>query len=269
MKFFNTHVKSLVLLVMLVSAFLGNQACAQDNSEIRELGSWNNDKLEQIIQNKPESRTDQIDYLSSQFLGTPYQAHTLTGDINTPEIYTVNLTGMDCFTYIDYIEALRLSSALEEFDDNLKGIRYKNGEVSFQNRNHFFSDWPTRNENLIIDITQDIAGDRAASVDKKLNLKADGSNFLPGIPTVSRNIYYIPSSEVNDHIVNKLETGDYIGMYTDIDGLDVTHTGIVIKNDKGVFLRHASSKKSNYKVVDENLREYIKNVPGIVVYRTK
>ena len=56
-------------------------------------------------------------------------------------------------------------------------------------------------------------------------------------------------------------------MYTEIDGLDVTHTGIIIKNDDGVFLRHASSKKSNQKVVDEDLQKYIKNVPGIVVYR--
>ena len=45
---------------------------------------------------------------------------------------------MDCFTYLDYVEALRLSNSYEEFNPKVKDIRYKNGKVSFQNRNHFF-----------------------------------------------------------------------------------------------------------------------------------
>lgn len=260
----NKALLSIVLIMFFVAPLI---AYSEESIEIIELGKWNKDKLEGIILDKPATTPSQIDFLSKQFLGTPYEGHTLTGDINTPEIFTVNLEGMDCFTYIDYVEALRLSNTLDDFNTNLKDIRYKDGNISFQDRNHFFSDWPIRNRVNVKDITYEVGGKNAVVIEKNLNLKTDGSTFLPGIPVAPREFYYIPSSAVNNEIISKLSTGDYIGMYTDIEGLDVTHTGIIIKNDNGVFLRHASSKKSNQKVVDEDLKKYIKNVPGVVVYR--
>ncbi len=114
-----------------------------------------------------------------------------------------------------------------------------------------------------------MGGSKAIAVNKSLNLKADGSTYLPGIPIVNREFYYIPTQEIDEDVLIKLRSGDYVGMYTDKDGLDVTHTGIVIKKDNGIYLRHASSKKGNERVVDENFLEYVQNVPGIVVYRPK
>ncbi|MEE8043976.1 MAG: N-acetylmuramoyl-L-alanine amidase-like domain-containing protein, partial [Thermodesulfobacteriota bacterium] len=172
-----------------------------------------------------------------------------------------------CFTYIDYVEAMRLSANLDDFNRNLKDIRYKDGNVTFENRNHFFSDWPVQNSNNVKDVTYEIGGKKAIEVEKNLNLKSDGSKFLPGIPVVERKFYYIPSSEIDNGMIGKLHTGDYVGIYTDIEGLDVTHTGIVIKKDYQVFLRHASSRQKNNKVVDEDLIEYIQNTPGMVIFR--
>ncbi len=176
---------------------------------------------------------------------------------------------MDCFTYIDYVEALRLSTTLEDFNSNLKDIRYQSGNISFENRNHFFSDWPTQNSKNVGDVTYQIGGNKTIEVEKNLNLKSDGSKFLPGIPVVNRKIYYIPTSEIDNDLLDKLHTGDYVGIYTDIEGLDVTHTGIIIKKDDGVYLRHASSKKKNQKVVDEDFKEYVQNTPGMVIFRPK
>lgn len=266
MKLMIGTITKICILILIITLLVPLNAIAEE-AEILKLGKWNQNKLQKIITNKPESTPEQIDFFSQQFLGTPYEANTLTGNINSAEIFTINLEAMDCFTYIDYVEALRLSEALKDFDSNIKKVRYNNGKVSFQNRNHFFSDWPLRNKDNVIDITRDIGGNNSVAVDKSLNLKGDGSTFLPGIPVVQRQIYYIPSAAIDNELISKLHSGDYIGMYTDIDGLDVTHTGIVIKNADGVFLRHASSKKSNYKVVDEDLAEYVKNVPGVVIYR--
>ena len=67
--------------------------------------------------------------------------------------------------------------------------------------------------------------------------------------------------------MSKLKTGDFAGIYTDKEGLDVSHTGIIIKKGGKVFLRHASSREKNQKVVDEELSEYMQNKPGLVVYR--
>jgi len=245
-------------------------ASAESNTGKIELGKWTiNDLNAMMIQASTiNDFGERIDFVSGKFLGTPYVGHTLIGDINTPEVFTIDLKGMDCFTYIDYVEALSLSDSFPEFKDKLKNIRYKGGSVAFQNRNHFFSDWPVYNKNKIEDVTGEIGGDKTEETVKHLNRKSDGTYYRPGIPVVERTSTYIPSPEVDEDVIGKMENGDYVGIYTDIDGLDVTHTGIIIKNDSGVYLRHASSKKANERVVDEDLRTYIQNVPGLVIYRT-
>lgn len=266
----NINPKKLLILVFVLTFISSFNARSEERSnEIIKLGKWDQNNLEEIIKAKPGTTEGQIEFLSKQFLSTPYEASTLTGDTNTPEIFTVNLEGMDCFTYIDYVEALRLSTTLEDFNSNLKDIRYQSGNISFENRNHFFSDWPTQNSKNVRDVTYQIGGSKTIEVEKNLNLKSDGSKFLPGIPVVNRKIYYIPTSEIDDDLLNKLHTGDYVGIYTDIEGLDVTHTGIIIKKDDGVYLRHASSKKKNQKVVDEDFKEYVQNTPGMVIFRPK
>lgn len=261
--------RNVLAIIFIMTFALSINAKSQENIQIINLGRWNEDRLSSVIIGKPETTQKQVEFLSGNFLGTPYKGSTLTGDINTPEIFTINLKGMDCFTYIDYVEALRLSNTYEDFSPNLKNIRYKRGNVSFQNRNHFFSDWPVENRDNIIDITYQVGGGKAIAVNKSLNLKADSSTFLPGIPVVNREFYYIPSSAIDDETLVKLHTGDYVGMYTESPGLDVTHTGIIIKKDDGIYLRHASSKKGKKRVVDENFIDYVQNVPGIVVYRPK
>jgi hypothetical protein len=50
-----------------------------------------------------------------------------------------------------------------------------------------------------------------------------------------------------------------------MQGLDVSHVGIIIKNNNVVNLRHAFSEKG--KVVEQNFREYIINKPGIIILR--
>ena len=69
-------------------------------------------------------------------------------------------------------------------------------------------------------------------------------------------------------ITNNLKDGDYVGFYIDTDGLDVSHTGIIIKDKDHLLLRHASSKEVYHKVVEEDFINYVKNKTGIVVYRT-
>ncbi len=268
MKNFNIYPKKLLILVFVMTIITPfNVHSEESNNEIINLGKWDEVKLQELIKEKPSTTEGQIEFLSAKFLGTPYEANTLTGDINTPEVFTVNLEGMDCFTYIDYVEAMRLSENTDEFRGNLQNIRYRSGNVAFEDRNHFFSDWPTQNSRNVRDVTYQIGGKKTVEVEKNLNLKSDGSKFLPGIPVVNRKIYYIPASRIDDDLLNKLHTGDYVGIYTDIEGLDVTHTGIIIKKDAGVYLRHASSKKKNQKVVDEDFKGYVQNTPGVVIFR--
>ena len=233
------------------------------------LGSWTEETFLSVL---PEvvHRFDvgeQIDVISEKFLGTPYEANTLVGDIETPEEFTVHLAGLDCFTYLDYVEAARLSDSYDTFLTVLQLTRYRYGVVEFGYRNHFFSDWVEYNRSHVSDVTKEVGGDAAVAVEKQLNQKKDGGVFLEGIPIVTRTITHIPTAAVTDEVVGRLRTGDYIGIYTDIDGLDVTHTGIFIRNDSGTYLRHASSREGAKKVIDDDFLTYLKNTPGITVYR--
>ena len=210
-----------------------------------------------------------IDFLSGQFLDLDYKENTLIGDVNTPEVLVINLERVDCFTFIDYIEAMRLSDSFSEFKNKLRRVRYKSGIVAFENRNHFFTDWREFNSDFIDDITEEIGAEKTIRVQKTLNQKKDRTYFLPGIQTVKREIKYIPPDSINDSGLNKLRTGDYIGIYSKVNWLDVSHVGIIVKDGDNICLRHASSQKEHRKVVDQDFKKYISGKPGIIVLRTK
>ena len=264
------HIRNFFLLVMLLTLPLFQAPSAKGGEdEVIKLGNWTEPGLETLMTESPSTGGigERIHIISSELLGTPYVTDTRTGNASTPEVFTIDLEGMDCFTYVDYVEALSLSGSFPDFEENLKKIRYKDGVVAFQNRNHFFSDWPINNSGSVKDVTRAVGGDKTKSASKSLNLKKDGSVYLPGIPVRNRTIYYIPSSEIDGEVISNLQTGDYAGIFTEIDGLDVSHTAIIVRKGNTAYLRHASSKKSNMKVVDENLTEYMQNKPGLVVYR--
>jgi len=210
-----------------------------------------------------------IEFLSRHFLGTLYQESTLIGDINTPETFVINLKEVDCFTFLDYIESMRRSFSFSEFRNNLRKVRYRGGQISFENRNHFFTDWQKNNARFINDITEQLGGRHVINFSKILNRKPDGTHFLPGIEPKERFIHYVPVDAVDDLIIRELRTGDYIGIYTKKQGLDVSHVGIFIKEKNDIYLRHASSLKEYRKVVDQDFRDYIAEKTGILVLRSE
>ena len=235
------------------------------------LGKWTKESLDELIRFgfTIQEIGERIDFLSSRFLDTPYGELTLVGDSHAPETFAVNLSRLDCFTFLDYVEAMRRSSSYTDFLRKLKDVRYKDSEVSYQKRNHFFTDWREQGRIFIDDITGLIGGCQAIRSHKILNRKEDGSLYLEGIPEVEREILYVPDVSIEEDIVKKLRTGDYLGIYADIAGLDVSHVGIFIRKRENVFFRHASSRENYRKVVDEAFYDYVKGKPGIMVFRPR
>ena len=135
--------KYLIISLPAVFAFLLLSKYAIADQENINLGIFNKDQLQQIIliSSNFKDEGEKIDYISSRFLGVPYEENTLEGNLKTKEVFTINLAGVDCFTYLDYVEALRISDNFDQFGDKLKLVRYRDGVVRFKNRNHFFSDW--------------------------------------------------------------------------------------------------------------------------------
>lgn len=230
-------------------------------------GKWTEDGLDRLIResSKIGDTGSRIDVLSGDFLGTDYREYTLLGERNTPEVLVVNLQGVDCFTFIDYVEAMRISGSFSDFAANLKKIRYRGGRISFEDRNHYFTDWTEFNAAFVKDATAEIGKSATMRVRKVLNLKNDGTPWIAGIRSAQREIKYIPSHAAEEEVLNGLRTGDYAGIYSEAPGLDVSHVGIIIKGKGDVCLRHASSRHG--KVVDEDLRNYISGKPGLIILR--
>ncbi len=258
--------------VLLMSTYL--TACASSSAEKYQtiMDSVTLEKVNRIVRlevihSAGESHGEVISRVSSAFLGTPYQADTLIGGPAIPEALVANFNGVDCFTLADYVEALSRSRNQNTFLPNLARIRYIEGKVDYRSRRHFFSDWFANTPRNARDVTAEISPDYAVA-EKQLNRKPDGGEYIPGLGIHPRKIHYIPGSAINKQVLSRLQNGDYVGVYSPLDGLDVSHVGIVVRHDGQVWFRNASSLAANKKVVDTPFMEYMRSKPGIVVLRT-
>ncbi|MEU8896228.1 DUF1460 domain-containing protein [Nocardia sp. NPDC048505] len=252
----------LILTTLLaVLAPAAHAAPAIDDATSAEI-----DELLALRNAQPRAKGDMIEALSRRFLGTPYGANMLVGSATEPERLIVDFRRVDCFTYLDYVEALSRSATRDEFVANLVDTRYAGGTVDFGHRKHFFTDWAATPRIAATDITGALSP-AAVPITKYLNAKADGGQYLPGLPVVERPMTYIPAAAVDGAVADQLRTGDYLGAYTDQAGLDVTHVGIFVQTPNGPVFRNASSLAENNKVVDTPLFEYARTVPGLIVLR--
>ncbi|GAQ93954.1 hypothetical protein TAGGR_1119 [Thermodesulfovibrio aggregans] len=194
--------------------------------------------------------------ISQHFLGIPYKKNSLIGSFIQQEQLVIDFEGVDCMTFIEYVEAMRMSDSYSSFVENLRYVRYFDGIVDFKKRRHFFTDW---NELKTVKNVTEALNEQFLTVVKELN-------FIEGIEPKHRVINYIPAEAIGK-ITSKLKTGDYCGFYTSKEGLDVTHVGIIILDGDTLKLRHASSKKGY--VVDEDFLQYSKQKEGIIIFRAE
>lgn len=231
--------------VLLMSAYL--TACATPGTEKYQttMDSITAEKVSRIIRSdvilsSSEKHGEVISRVSSAFLRTPYQADTLIDGPGPPEALVVNFNGVDCFTLAAYVEALTRSHDQKSFLHNLAVVRYTGGNVDYLSHRHFFSDWFASAIHNTRDVTPDISPDYAVA-DKQLNRKPDGGEYILGLGIHPRKINYIPGKAISQQMLDRLKTGDYVGVYSPIEGLDVSHVGIVVRHDGQVWFRNTSS----------------------------
>ncbi len=238
--------------------------------ETINLGKWSEGDLERIMAaaSHIKSTGERIAFISAHFLNTPYLESTLAGGFDEEEVYAINFAGVDCFTFIDYVEAMRISVSFKEFTENLKSVRYQGGKVEYVKRNHFFTDWAEFNGSNVQDATTLIGGKNAKRITKTLNINNVGEFILKGVTPKEREISYIPVCNIDFSIISSMNNGDYFGIYSELPGLDVSHVGIIIKKDNGeTLLRHASSVERYRKVVDQPLMDYLHGKTGLIILR--
>jgi hypothetical protein len=224
--------------------------------------------------------------LGVHFIGTPYVAHSL--EEAGEEHLVINLRGFDCLTLVENSLALSrcLSSAKTSFDAfraQLTHIRYTGGAIKgYTSRLHYFTDWMADNvrKNVVQDITMAVGGEdyrktinfmsahrgnyKQLGDDSVLERVKEAETSLSG-----NALHRVPREKISS-VLGLVRNGDIIGAVTSMEGMDISHTGMVIQKDGTAKFLHAPLSGGAVTISDGSLAEYvrrIKSMTGIVIAR--
>ncbi len=229
-----------------------------------------------------------IEFYARQLLGTPYVAHTLEGD---QEMLTINIHELDCLTFIETLYSLTRATlnrrySWRDFAANIENIRYRGGEMGdYSSRIHYISEWIIDNHirGNLVEITPDLPhvdymikniDYMTHHTDSYRQLKND-SVMVEKIRRYELRRHrfpYVKRSWLNDKAVKAaLRSGDFVSLVTKTEGLDVSHNGIIIIDDKGdPYLLDASMSGGKVMLESKPLFKYLersKTNIGIRVFR--
>lgn len=234
--------------------------------------------------------SDLIVKVGTYFKETPYKAATL--EINPDdEKLVINLREMDCTTFTENVLAITRTikdgnPTFEKFAAELQNIRYRDGEIDgYYSRNHYFSDWIFENDRMGIvkSVSKEIAGTPYRKTINFMSTHPESYLQLKNHPEIQkiiaerereismRETYFIPKEKIGE-IESKLNDGDIVGITSRVDGLDISHVGILIRINGRIHLMHASTTAEKVVISDNSLEDYLlksKSVTGIMVARPK
>ncbi|MGC2302357.1 N-acetylmuramoyl-L-alanine amidase-like domain-containing protein [Candidatus Binatus sp.] len=218
--------------------------------------------VEQLLSNTKRDRSaaSRIEVLSRQFLGCPYKLDPLIGSSDIAEVFTVTLDGFDCVTYIETVVALARASNVDDFADWLRKIRYEQGRIQWDRRNHYMTLWIRNNIRNGILKPFSIRAVPIVSRERILNV-------VPGLDPQRTRIKCVPKVAV-PRLQRHLQTGDLIFFVSTRKHLDTFHAGIIVRGDgTKVSMRHAS--RSQGSVVEQKLSDFLKanRMAGVIVVR--
>jgi len=180
-------------------------------------------------------------------LGTPYANGPLGEGPGAPfdSDPLMDLTRVDCVTFIEQSIALAASHSRQEAYDRLQKIRYKNGIVAFEHRNHFMeADWVVNNR-FCRDVTRKL---KTATVDatriigrKKFFELLKAPELAAKTPNQTLTLTYVPGSEACK-AAKRLPSPAIILCIGKQDWLFVLHCGLFVREaDDRPMLYQASS----------------------------
>ena len=229
-----------------------------------------------------------IEFYARQLLGTPYVAHTLEAD---EEVLTINIHELDCLTFIESLYALTRATlnhrySWRDYAANIENVRYRGGTMGdYSSRIHYISEWIIDNHvrGNLVEITPDLPHVDYMVKDINYMSKHPDSyrqlkNDTAMVEKIKRHelrqhrFPYLKRSWLNDKGVKAaLRSGDFITLVTKMEGLDVSHNGVVIVDDKGdPHLLHASMSGGKVMLETQSLYKFLersKTNIGVRVFR--
>ncbi len=278
--------KSLLFLFLLLVVCNSNAQSIYTQKDVDVCNSKFNLAVDQKLSSLPINQV--IIEIGKSFLGTDYVANTL--EVGDEEKLVINLTGLDCYLFLEtslvFARCIKKgNTTFEGYQKELINIRYRDGKLKeYPSRLHYFSDWIYDMDDRDIgkDITKELGGKRyvkkinfmSTHVDSYKQLK-ENPKFVKEISKIERQIstrkyFFIPQEEIAS-IEGKIQSGDIIGITTNVEGLDIAHTGIAIRMDDGrIHFMHAPNVGYKVQITEKPLADYIKGnkkQTGIMVLR--
>lgn len=244
--------------------------CDQDTLRINQL-------LQDGLASHLKTANELVAYYADRLLGTPYVAHTLESD---EERLTINIDELDCTTFIETLYALTRTTltgrySWRDYAANLENLRYRDGQMGdYSSRLHYISDWIVNNHarGNLVEVTADLphATYMVKTIDFMTQHK-DSYRSLKGDSAMVEKIRrfemgyrnhrmpYLKKSWLGDKAVKAaLRSGDFVGLVTKVEGLDISHLGIIHKDDKGeIYLLDASMSGGKVMLEKKNLRDHL------------
>ena len=229
-----------------------------------------------------------VEFYARQLLGTPYVAHTLEGD---EEMLTINIHELDCLTFIETLYALTRTTlngrySWRDYASHIENVRYRGGVMDdYSSRIHYMSEWIIDNHmrGNLVEVTPDLphVDYMVKNIDYMTHhtesyrqLKNDTAMVEKIRRHELRNhrFPYLKRSWLNDKAVKEaLRSGDFVSLVTKIEGLDVSHNGIIIVDDKGdPYLLDASMSGGKVMLESKPLFKYLQNSKtniGVRIFR--
>jgi hypothetical protein len=187
-----------------------------------------------------------MDHISRALLGVRYKSNTLIGGMRRPEVFVVREDAFDCVTFCEFVLAAAMARDVPEFKNFLRRIRYHQGVVSWDQRNHYFAEWCRRN--IDNQLCRPVLMEPAVTIEKSLN-------SMPGLGTRRVSFAAIPRATLlaNQHL---LSSGDVVGFTSRRWNLDYFHTGLIaFGKNRELILRHAS--RSRGRILDEPIDAFL------------
>lgn len=247
-----------------------------------------NDLLRQGYDSGINDANALVEFYARRLLGTPYVAHTLEAD---QEVLTINVHELDCLTFIETLYALTRATlagrySWRDYAANIENVRYRNGIMGdYSSRIHYMSEWIIDNHvrGNLVEITPDLP--HASYMVKNIDYMSRNpeqyrqlKNDSVMVEKIRRHelrnhrFPYLKRSWLNDKAVKAaLRSGDFVSLVTKAEGLDVSHNGIIVIDDKGdPYLLDASMSGGKVMLESKPLFKYLEHSKtniGIRVYR--
>jgi hypothetical protein len=206
----------------------------------------------------------------------------------------VNLRGLDCVSFCENAVVLarcikKHAMTFDEYKKELQYLRYRGGVIDrYPSRLHYFTDYIYDGEQKGVwrNVTKELGGKRYR---KSINFMSthpeayrqlkQNPEFVEAIRSQELEIsrreqWYLPKENIRA-VEKKIGNGDILAVTTNIEGLDVSHTGVALwqqsaSGEERLHLMHAPDEGLKVMVSELPLVEYLqqhRQQTGIIVAR--